>query len=196
MPRSSSSVFSNIGASNHSKYEREKNDFYATDVSAIDLLEKHNLLVDGAYWECACGDGRLSERLKKYGYKVISSDLFSRGYGNCATGVDFLEQEHGYENIITNPPYTLINDFLVKGIELAEHRLYIFARLQTLETIGRYNRVFKDNPPRFVCPFVKRIPCYRGGEDNPKFKQSAVAYAWFIWDNQDPTNRCEIKWLI
>lgn len=166
MPRSSSSVFSNIGASNHSKYEREKNDFYATDPLAIDMLHRHNLLVDGAYWECACGDGRLSERLKHYGYKVISSDLFDRGYG--VSGVDFLAQEHGYENIITNPPYTLINDFLVKGLKLAEHRLYIFARLQTLETIGRYNKVFRKNPPRYVCPFVKRIPCYRGGGEQPE----------------------------
>lgn len=161
MARSKHSIFANIGASNHSSYDREKDDYYATDVSAIDMLHKHNLLVDGKYWECACGDGRLSERLKEYGYDVISSDLFDRGYG--VTGVDFLIQENGYDNIITNPPYTFINDFLVKGIELAEHRLYIFARLQTLETIGRYNKVFKDNPPRYVCPFVKRIPCYRGG---------------------------------
>lgn len=66
MTRNSKSVFSNIGASNHSKYMREKDDYYSTDVSAIDLLEEHGLLVDGEYWECACGDGRLSERLEKY----------------------------------------------------------------------------------------------------------------------------------
>lgn len=196
MPRSSSSVFSNIGASNHSNYEREKNDFYATDISAIDMLHKHDLLVDGKYWECACGDGRLSERLKYYGYDVISSDLFDRGYKDGVPNIDFLEQTGKYENIITNPPYTLINKFLVKGIELAKHRLYIFARLQTLETIGRYKQVFKNNPPRFVCPFVKRIPCYRGGENNPKFKQSAVAYAWFIWDKTETDKGCEVKWLI
>ena len=194
MARSKHSIFANIGASNHSSYDREKDDYYATDVSAIDMLHKHNLLVDGKYWECACGDGRLSERLKEYGYDVISSDLFDRGYG--VTGVDFLIQENGYDNIITNPPYTFINDFLVKGIELAEHRLYIFARLQTLETIGRYNKVFKDNPPRYVCPFVKRIPCYRGGENDKRFKQSAVAYAWFIWDKTEPDKECEIRWLI
>lgn len=81
MARSKHSIFANIGASNHSSYDREKDDYYATDVSAIDMLYKHNLLVDGKYWECACGDGRLSERLKYYGYDVISSDLFDRGYG-------------------------------------------------------------------------------------------------------------------
>ena len=42
--KSNNSVFSCIGASNHSKYEREANDFYSTDESAIQLLDKHNLL--------------------------------------------------------------------------------------------------------------------------------------------------------
>lgn len=192
MARNSTSVFSNIGASNHSKYEREANDYYATDPLAIDLLEKYELLDDKPYWECACGDGRLSERLKHYGYDVISSDLFDRGYGTI--DVDFLTQKEKYPNIITNPPYTYINDFIVKGLELATNRLYIFARLQTLETQGRWNKIYRLNPPSLVCPFVKRILCYKGGGANKI--NSAVAYAWFIWDIQDTSKECRIKWLI
>ena len=159
--RNGKSVFSNIGASNHSSNKREDNDYYSTDVSAIDLLVKKDLLVQGDYWECACGDGRLSERLKYYGFDVISSDLYDRGYGD--TGVDFLQQDSKFDNILTNPPYKQLTEFVLKGLELVEHRLYIFARLQTLESQGRYNKIFKDNPPRYVCPFVKRIPCYVGG---------------------------------
>lgn len=58
MSRNSKSVFSNIGASNHSKKVRELNDYYATDPSAITLLHEHNLLdKDVPYWETACGGG-------------------------------------------------------------------------------------------------------------------------------------------
>ena len=58
MVRNKKSVFSTIGASNHSKYEREANDYYSTDPLAIRLLHKHNLLdVDIPYWETACGGG-------------------------------------------------------------------------------------------------------------------------------------------
>ena len=58
MSRNSKTVFSNIGASNHSKLEREKNDYYATDPLAVRLLDKYNLLDNQPYWETACGGGQ------------------------------------------------------------------------------------------------------------------------------------------
>lgn len=58
MVRNSKSVFSNIGASNHSDIEREKNDYYSTDPIAVTLLHKHKLLDSSTiYWENACGGG-------------------------------------------------------------------------------------------------------------------------------------------
>lgn len=58
--RNSKSVFSNIGASSHSKYEREAHDYYSTDPLAIQLLHKHHLLDnDMRYWETACGGGEI-----------------------------------------------------------------------------------------------------------------------------------------
>ena len=63
MTRHSKSVFKNIGASNHSNYEREANDYYSTDESAIRLLHKHGLLdKDVPYWETAVGGGQISQR--------------------------------------------------------------------------------------------------------------------------------------
>ena len=74
------SIYTTLGASNHTDKEREQNDYYATDSIAIDaLLSKtalsHNL------WECACGEGHLSKRLSEYGYDVKSTDLIYRGFG-------------------------------------------------------------------------------------------------------------------
>lgn len=163
--RNNASVFANIGASNHSKQEREKHDWYSTDPLAIRLLDKYDLLDHNMrYWENACGDGALSKELERLGYTVFSSDKYDRGYG--VRGVDFLEQyeaEPFNGSIITNPPYSFINDWIVKSLKMAKYKVYIFARIQTIETIDRYNRIFKDNPPVNICPFVKRINCYRGG---------------------------------
>ena len=73
-------VFSQLGASNHSEKERETHDYYATDSVAIDkLLEKTTLSRN--VWECACGEGHLSKRLAEYGYNVKSTDLIDRGFG-------------------------------------------------------------------------------------------------------------------
>ena len=74
------SIYTPLGASNHSDLEREKNDYYATDSIAIDaLLSKTTLSHD--LWECACGEGHLSKRLFEYGYNVKSTDLIYRGFG-------------------------------------------------------------------------------------------------------------------
>lgn len=83
------SVYKTLAASNYSNSEREKNDFYATDPKAIDLLlEKENF--SDLIWEPACGQGHLSKRLEQNGYEVLSTDLIDRGFG--IAGVNFLNQ--------------------------------------------------------------------------------------------------------
>lgn len=76
-----------MGATGHSTYEREQHDFYATDPVAIDRLAA-KFEIPHKVWECACGAGHLSERLRQLGHDVYSSDLVERGYGKG--GVDFL----------------------------------------------------------------------------------------------------------
>ena len=73
----SNSIYKTLGASNHTDKERENNDFYATEPKAADLLLEqesfnHNI------WECACGEGHLSERFIAAGYNVWSTDLIYR----------------------------------------------------------------------------------------------------------------------
>ena len=69
-----SSIYKAIGATAHSLSDREKDDFYATDPLAIDKLIKE-IDLPLCVWECACGSGHLSERLKYYGHEVHSTDL-------------------------------------------------------------------------------------------------------------------------
>lgn len=194
MSRAEVANFTTIGATNHSERERERNDFYITDPLAIQMLHKYHLLDNNVqYWECACGNGSLSKELLRLGYDVYSSDKYDRGYGDV--GIDFFECDNIFEgNIITNPPYNLINDWIVHSLDLASNKVYIFARIQTIETIKRYNRIFKNNPPVWICPFVKRIKCYRSIDTS--INRSAVCYAWFIWDNNNSINETKVKWLI
>ena len=56
------SIFKMLGASNHTEKERQKEDYYATDPIAVELLldlETFNKDV----WECACGEKHLSNVL-------------------------------------------------------------------------------------------------------------------------------------
>ena len=57
------STFSVIGATNHSKGERQAEDYYATESKAVDLLmgvEKFSNNI----WECAVGGGHLAQVLE------------------------------------------------------------------------------------------------------------------------------------
>lgn len=187
-------VYSTMGASNHSERERENNDFYATDPLAITLLHKCRLLDNNSYWECACGDGALSKELIRLGYDVSrNTDLFDYGYG--VSGVDFLQCNEKFDgNIITNPPFNELSPFILKGLELASDKLYIFARIQTIETINRWEDIFSIHKPVYICPFVKRIGCYPNGDRS--YNNKAVCYAWFIWDNKVDNDDTKVKWLI
>ena len=78
-----------IVGSSRSNGEREKDDFYPTPQYAVEELLKREVF-KGNIWECACGEGDISEVLKQKGYSVYSSDLIDRGYGD--TNVDFLKQ--------------------------------------------------------------------------------------------------------
>ena len=187
-------VFVTNGCSNHSKYERAVNDYYSTDPLAIDMLEKYGLLDKNVkYYEVACGDGSLSKRLESYSYDVISSDLVDRGYGT--PNKDFLKDTEMKDgSIITNSPYKYLQDFILKGLELANNKLYIFAKIQSLEGIKRYKNIYSKRTPENVCVFVKRINCYQNGIQ--KDYSSVVCYCWLIFDNKNPTDDTKLIWLI
>ena len=82
-------VFSIIGASNHSETDRQTEDFYATDPSAIDAL-KSKVDLPHFILEPACGQGHLSERLKAMGHEVCSYDVVDRGYGEVQNFFELL----------------------------------------------------------------------------------------------------------
>lgn len=72
------SIFSTLAASNHSKTERQADDYYATDPIAVEkLLEKEHF--NHYVWECAAGGLHISNVLTAHGYKVRNSDITSRG---------------------------------------------------------------------------------------------------------------------
>ena len=76
-------------------------------------------------WECACGNGAMSEVIKENGYNVYSSDLIDRGYGDI--GIDFLQSNRKVDNIVTNPPFNLATEFTLKAFELAKHKVVMLS---------------------------------------------------------------------
>jgi hypothetical protein len=144
----------------------------------------------GGIWECACGDGAMSEVLKKTGSQVYSSDLYDRGYGEA--GRDFLHPHRYAENIVTNPPYNCAEGFIASGLSRANKKFALLLRLAFLEGANRATTIFDKSPPSRVWVFSERITFYPSGV-SPK-GSGTTAYAWFVWD-KDTSGGTELKWL-
>lgn len=180
-----------LGATPHSNSIRANNDFYSTDPMAINYLLEHEDF-DENIWECACGSGKLSERLKNFGFNVKSTDLIYRGYGEKES-IDFLTQNQVFDgDVITNPPYNLALEFVEKALELSNRKVAMFLRIQFLESKKRYKRLLKEHPPKKVLVFVKRMKCYPNDSDT--VKSSAICFAWFIWDKEYSGNTI-LEWI-
>lgn len=176
----SSSPFACNGASNYSKQEREKNDFYATDPKAIEMLLNFEKF-DKNIWECACGTGNLSRVLKEQEYNVISTDLIDREYQDYC--LDFLKFKGKWNgDIITNPPYKYAKEFVFKAMEIIPNgkKVAMFLKLTFLESFGR-KELFDKYPPKYLYVSRGRSGCARNG-DFVNSHTSAVAYAWYIWE--------------
>lgn len=187
------SIFKMIGASNHTEDIREINDYYATDPVAIDYLLMEEDF-NNHIWECACGGGSMSRRLKKYGYDVFSTDIVMRDdYADKL--IDFMNDELPSFNgdIITNPPYTYVCDFVLKALNTVEegHKVAMFLKIQALEGQERYERIYKNYPPKTIYVFIKRIQC---AKNNIFQGSSAVCYAWFVWE-KGFKGTTSLKWI-
>ena len=147
------SVFKTLGASSHTKEERENNDFYATDCRAIDYLLK-KIELPTQILEPACGAGHLSVRLEELGHDVKSYDLIDRGFGEV---MDFFKMtEPPFEGdfaIVTNPPFRYAKDFVLHSLELVPENGLVCMFLKTTFAEGkeRYRDLFNVSPPSRFC---------------------------------------------
>lgn len=155
------SIYTTLGASNHTEKERQPDDYYATEPKAAELLleqEKFHQTI----WECACGEGHLAKVFEAHGYEVISTDLIYRGYGDLEP-LDFLNEtlEEFEGDIITNPPYKYALDFVQRALESVKpgRKVAMFLKLQFLEGKSRKKFFEKYPPTKDLCQFIKVAMC-------------------------------------
>nr|DAT64308.1 MAG TPA: adenine-specific methyltransferase [Caudoviricetes sp.] len=190
------SVFTCNGASNHSMGERQFNDYYATEPKAVKLLlEKESF--SKIVWECACGEGHISDVLKEHGYIVYNSDIIDRGYSGTVVK-DFLKENSlNTMDIVTNPPYKIAKNFVEHALDISADgvKIAMFLKLTFLESKTR-KKLFEKYPFRTLYVSSSRLQCAKNG-DFEKYKNgtgTAVAYGWYVWEkgfNGKPT----IEWI-
>lgn len=186
--------------------EREALDYYATPPKEVlNILKTLQLdLSESKILEPSCGGGHMVEGIYKYNPQttIYATDIKERAnpflvrdavgknifyyYGDK---YDFLSDKYSIKDcdmndidyVIMNPPFSVIIPFVQHSLDIAKKGVLMFGRLQFLESVARYEKVFADNPPTDVWVYVDRVACYKNGDFSIK-PNSIQAYAWFYWD--------------
>jgi len=150
-------------------------------------------------YEPACNRGYMARPLAEYFGCVYTSDIadYSDIYIPDAIGWDFAAGEWAtdedglaYANgadyapepdaVITNPPFNLAEAFIARSLAMPGVKLAaFFVRSSFLESVGRYERLFRDTPPAIFAPFAERVPLVKGRYDPAA--STATSYCWLVW---------------
>ena len=182
-----------MGASNHCDEERAANDYYGTNPESTRALLKAETFCSRILEPCA-GHHLIANVLREAGYIVETADLVPyEGFEYDHIG-NFLDRTEEFEgDIVTNPPYGLSTEFAVKALELVKpgHKVAMFLRTLFLEGCKRYEKLFKENPPKYIYVFMNRQVSDKNDDFN---KGSAVSYSWFVWEKGSKTEP-NIRWI-
>lgn len=143
--------------------------------------------------EPACGAGHMAKVLKEYFGEVQSSDVHNYGYGAVHDYLNHPYEIAGYDWMITNPPFRLAEDFILKSLRIAREGVAILARTVFLESVGRHERIFSRNPPAVVAQFTERVPMVKGRLD--KSASTATGYCWLVWKTKKRKTEPRLVWI-
>jgi hypothetical protein len=135
----------------------------------------------------------MAKVLKEYFGAVTSEDAYDYGYGDVQ---DFLLSDHApasFDWIITNPPFRLAEEFVIRSLGIARRGVAILVRSVFLESVGRYQGMFRDTPPSVFAQFVERVPMVRGRLDSKA--TTATGYAWLVWDKTQTGMAPRLMWV-
>lgn len=151
--------------------DRRKNDFYPTPkevtVALIDFLQDHNLIKKSdIVWEPACGNNAIVNVLNEMKINTWGTDI--------KNGQDFLtyQMDIPFDWIITNPPFSLAEEFIRKSIEYQKP----FAMLLKSQYWHSAKRriLFDGYPPKLILPLTWR-PDFTGAGN------SMLDMMWCVW---------------
>lgn len=148
----------------------------------------------------ACGEGHITGVLEEYvtGGTIYARDIEARaaapGWAGASDFLDDRSLDLEVDWIITNPPFGEKSlAFAQIATDRANVGLALFLPLRWLETIGRYENLFRDRPPTLVAPFVERVNLCKGRWDPDG--STATAYMWLVWVHEWSRSPRPLFWI-
>lgn len=182
---------------------RVEHDYYATNPMAVKMLLDNYKLIGKAILEPCVGAGHIANAIDKYynhTKEITGIDIIDRGYKDTIV-TDFLtyETDKKFDGVITNPPFSLAQEFIEKSMDLLTDKgqIAMFLKIQFLEGVKR-EEFFKKYPPKYVYVFRKRMATWNSGlSKDPKTDKpwaTTMCHAWFVWEKESKSEPI-IRWL-
>lgn len=149
------------------------------------VLDDKGALASLTCLEPACGAGHMAKVLNEYFGEVAASDAYAYGYGVVRDYLACPYETNAWDWVITNPPFRLAEEFVLRSLMVARKGVAILARSVFLESVGRYDGIFRQAPPTKFAQFVERVPMVKGRLD--KKATTATGYAWLVWEKGTDT---------
>lgn len=162
--------------------KRHKSDFYQTPYCLTNLLlEKEDLI--GSVLEPACGYGAIVKCLPR------CDKCYDIGF-------NFFNETESFGTVITNPPFSLAKEFILKAKEVANNKIMFLLPLSYLHGKERYDIIYSDRdfPLKKVYVFTRYPLLEDTVREDGKHKTGMMVYAWFVWEKGYKGNP-EIAWL-
>jgi hypothetical protein len=136
---------------------KSKSDFFETPYSMSEQLFENEFNNENENFgkrilEPACGNYAIYKILKKYFSRINCIDI--------KYGQDFFNYHHRCNYIITNPPFSLWDEFVQKAKQVAIEKFAFLGRLEFLTGISRHeNKLYYDPeyPLTKVYYFVRKV---------------------------------------
>lgn len=186
-----------VGA-NTSDVERADADYYATPYSATRLFLENfteaSKLKNASFLEPCYGGGHILQILmeKFPRAQFFGTDIANYGWNdpraNLLPNVNFLTHDFGgqtFDCVITNPPFSCVNEFIVKCLQLANKYVCIHSKIMLLETESRHGLIYQNKPLKHVFVHKRRTGGWRNGEEfnkDGKEWSKIMCHAWYVWE--------------
>lgn len=152
---------------------RRQSDLYPTPPEVtVALLRFLNFPSGVSVWEPAAGDGDMADVISQYAFPVYVTDI--------RDGTDFLQScIDGADWIITNPPFSLAEEFIRHAAELNKP----FAMLLKAQYWHAAKRVplFEELPPSYILPLTWRPDFFFKERDGKKGGSPLMDVMWCVW---------------
>jgi hypothetical protein len=169
--------------------ERADGDFYIEPRWLVDALLAVETLKGGVH-DPFCGGGNIIGACLERNISAAGSDRYDRGFGDRYDAFDI---DTPCENLLSNPPFALIDKIIPHFLPLVRHKLILLARLNILEGQERRS-LFDATPPARVWVSSRRASIPPGDLAHPRDRFGAMnplpasggstAFCWVVWDRE------------